>query len=171
MKISVTGLMAQVVNAPVLTSGRVGQGVEFIFDEGWEGLTKTAVFRCGNVSLPVLCRNNSAVIPWEVLEKPGCTLYVGVYGTDEQGTVMPTVWAEAGKVEKGTTVPAQTPKEHTPDAYCQILEIANSVREDASSGKFNPVRGVDYWTEEDKEELVDLVLEALPVYTGEAVEV
>lgn len=31
-----------------------------------------------------------------------------------------------------------------------------------------PVKGVDYWTQEDREELVADVLEALPTYHGEA---
>ena len=31
-----------------------------------------------------------------------------------------------------------------------------------------PVRGTDYWTENDKDEIVSNVLNALPVYLGEA---
>lgn len=166
MEISVAGAVAQVTYAPTLTCGRVGQEVVFTFAEGWENMEKTAVFRCGQVSLPVVCRENTAPIPWEVLERPGCTLYVGVYGTD--GTkILPTVWAAAGKVEPGTALPEDTPKEPTADVYGQILHLAASVREDADKGKFTPKKGVDYYTAEEKEELVAQVLSALPVYEGQ----
>lgn len=35
----------------------------------------------------------------------------------------------------------------------------------------SPVRGTDYWTPEDKTEIVNAVLAALPVYDGEVVDV
>jgi len=35
---------------------------------------------------------------------------------------------------------------------------------------YTPVRGVDYWTEADKAEIVADVLASLPVYKGEVVE-
>lgn len=41
---------------------------------------------------------------------------------------------------------------------------------DAVLGAF-PVRGIDYWTEEDKAEIVSDVIAALPVYNGEVVNV
>ena len=34
---------------------------------------------------------------------------------------------------------------------------------------YTPIKGVDYWTEEDKAEMVQDVLAALPVYSGEVV--
>lgn len=37
-------------------------------------------------------------------------------------------------------------------------------------GKVVPKKGVDYWTEEDKAEIIDAVIAALPVYNGEVVE-
>ena len=166
IKILVTGADAQVTELSTLTCGTVGQGVAFTF-EGWEGLQKTAVFRCGKVSLPVVCREDTAIIPWQVLEAPGCHLYVGVYGTDGQGKILPTVWACAGKVEPGATLPEDTPKEPATDVYGQILAVANSVRADADAGKFTPKKGVDYWTEGEKDAIVQAVLSALPVYNGE----
>lgn len=185
IKISVTGALATVTQKPVLTSGTVGLGVEFTFDEAWTGLRKTAVFRCGNRPIPpVLCEEDRAQVPWEALEKPGCTLFVGVYGTDSEGIDLPTVWAEVDRVREGATVPDVDPSEPTPSAYEQTLaaakqavDVANSVRKDADSGKFDgppgppPKKGVDYWTPADKAEMVQEVLAALPTYNGEVVAV
>ena len=149
IKISVTGALATVTQKPVLTSGTVGLGVEFTFDEAWTGLRKTAVFRCGNRPIPpVLCEENRSVVPWEALEKPGCTLFVGVYGTDSEGIDLPTVWAEVDRVREGATVPDVDPSEPTPNAYEQLLAAANqaaadaeSVRQDADNGKFKGDQG------------------------------
>lgn len=149
IKISVTGALATVTQKPVLTSGTVGLGVEFTFDEAWTGLRKTAVFRCGNRPIPpVLCEEDRAQVPWEALEKPGCTLFVGVYGTDSEGIDLPTVWSEVDRVREGATVPDVDPSEPTPSAYEQTLaaakqavDVANSVREDADNGKFKGDKG------------------------------
>lgn len=149
IKISVTGALATVTQKPVLTSGTVGLGVEFTFDEAWTGLRKTAVFRCGNRPIPpVLCEEDCAQVPWEALEKPGCTLFVGVYGTDTEGIDLPTVWAEVDRVREGATVPDVDPSEPTPNAYEQLLAAAKqaaaaaeSVRQDADNGKFKGDQG------------------------------
>ena len=149
IKISVTGALATVTQKTVLTSGTVWLDVEFTFDEAWTSLKKTAVFRCGNRLIPpVLCEENRAQVPWEALEKPGCTLFVGVYGTDSEGIDLPTVWAEVDRVREGATVPDVDPSEPTPSAYEQTLaaakqavDVANSVREDADNGKFKGDQG------------------------------
>lgn len=149
IKISVTGALATVTQKPVLTSGTVGLNVDFTFDEAWTGLKKTAVFRCGNSPIPpVLCEDNRSTVPWEALEKPGCTLFVGVYGTDSEGIDLPTVWAEVDRVREGATVPDVDPSEPTPNAYEQLLAAAKqaaadaeSVRQDADNGKFKGDQG------------------------------
>ncbi len=40
----------------------------------------------------------------------------------------------------------------------------------AGQDGYTPIRGTDYWTEEDKAEMVADVISALPVYNGEVVE-
>ena len=144
IKITVTGANALVTEKPAITSGMVGLPVEFTFDEAWNGLGKTAVFRAGSRSYPVSCAQSTAIVPWEVLEKGGVGLYIGVFGADEEGTVkIPTVWACADTIAAGTQIPETVPAEPTPNLYDQILtaaskavETANSVRQDADSGKF-----------------------------------
>ena len=144
IKITVTGANARVTEKPVITSGTVGLSVEFTFDESWDGLGKTAVFRAGSRSYPVSCVQSTAIVPWEVMEKSGVGLYVGVFGADEEGTVkIPTVWACVDTIAAGAQIPETVPAEPTPNVYDQILtavskavETANSVRQDADSGKF-----------------------------------
>ena len=175
IKITVTGSDASVTEKPVLTSGTVGLPVEFTFDEAWEGLDKTAVFRAGSRSYPVRCLQDAATVPWEVMEKPGVGLYIGVLGADHRAVVkIPTVWVLVGIIAPGTEVPDTAAKEPTPKVYDQILaaanqavNVANSVRSDADSGAFQgnpgytPVRGTDYWTEADKAEIKAYVDEAI----------
>lgn len=43
------------------------------------------------------------------------------------------------------------------------------IRGDDGKNGYTPVRGVDYWTEADKAEMVADVISALPVYKGEVV--
>ncbi len=175
IKITVTGSDACVTEKPVLTSGTVGQPVEFTFDESWQGLGKTAVFRAGSRSYPVSCVQNTATVPWEVLEKGGVGLYIGVLGADEKGIVkIPTVWVFVDTIAPGTQIPDTVPQTPTPGVYEQILAavnevvaVANGLREDANSGAFNgadgrtPIRGTDYWTGADIAEIKSYVDEAI----------
>ncbi len=156
IKITVTGADATAEYAPTLTSGMVGLQAEFTFDEAWEGLTKTAVFCCGSRRYPVICQNGTVTVPWEALGAENCILKIGIYGTDAEGeVVIPTVWAEAGKVKEGTKVPPFQPEEATQTVYQQLLALsdkaaktADSVRRDADNGVFGYVL-----TEEDKQEI------------------
>ena len=83
-----------------LTSGMVGVTCEFVFDEAWEGLSKTAVFSAGREQRDVLLTGNACTVPWEVLAHSGYLLSVGVYGTNTDGTlVIPTVYVPCGRID------------------------------------------------------------------------
>ena len=78
--------------------------VEFAFSSDWDGLTKTAVFSNGKTTVDVLAANwdgDTVPVPHEVLAVPGRHARVGVYGADESGVVLPTVWVSLGKVQPG----------------------------------------------------------------------
>lgn len=78
--------------------------VEFVFSPEWDGLTKTAVFSNGKTTVDVLAANwdgDTVPVPHEVLAVPGRHARVGVYGADESGVVLPTVWVSLGKVQPG----------------------------------------------------------------------
>lgn len=102
IKIAITGADAQVQQKPLLTCGMVGVPVEFTFDESWQGLQKTAVFRVGMTTLDVLNLDTACVVPHELLLTPYRTLRIGVYGCAADGSlVIPTVWADAGQILPG----------------------------------------------------------------------
>lgn len=88
-----------------ITSGSVNvYPVQFKFSEDWEGLTRIAVFRAGVDTISVLLNENGeCAIPWEILVKAGLRLNVGIYGTKGGDTVLPTVWADLGKILPGVT--------------------------------------------------------------------
>ena len=100
--------------------------VQFVFSSDWDGLTKTAVFQAGSNKYSVLLdESNEAPIPWEVLQNPRRTLYAGVYGTNGESLVLPTIWASLGTIQEGAN-PGKDTQPPTPSVYEQILaEIGN----------------------------------------------
>lgn len=142
-------VLLKVNQREAVTSGSVNvYNVQFSFSSAWNGLDKTAVFQAGSdIISVVLDDSNTCTIPWEVLENPSRTLYVGVYGTKGGDIVLPTIWESLGTIQKGVTLGTNM-QPPTPDAYSQILsiaekaqEIAQSVRDDADEGKFDGETG------------------------------
>lgn len=105
IKIDVTGNIARVTEKPIrITSGTAGLPVIFTFDNQWNGLSKTAVFRAGCVQKIRESLEDETTVPWEVLKKPGVWLSIGVYGVDESGTVViPTIWANVCSIQVGVS--------------------------------------------------------------------
>ena len=164
IQITVAGAQAQAVLEGILTGGMRGVPVAFTFDECWEGLEKTAVFRAGGISRMVQQLDDRTLVPWEVMEKAGCTLYVGAYGLQADGTLaIPTVWVPVGVIQPGADPACDSSSEPTLPIWQQALdaaqlavETAAALRRDAEDGAFDgysPVRGQDYWTEADKNEI------------------
>ena len=106
IKIEVTGNIARVIDRPArITAGTVGLPVEFSFDSQWDGLVKTAVFRVGDESQIAENLITKTAVPWEVLEKPGLCLEIGVYGVNPDGTeAIPTIWANVGVIRDGANL-------------------------------------------------------------------
>lgn len=106
-----------------LTSGSVNvYKARFGFSADWEGLVKTAVFRAGNASVPVVLGVlGDCKIPWEVLAVPGLRLDAGVYGTRGTEVVLPTVWADLGFICAGAA-PGTPSFPPTPELWEQELE-------------------------------------------------
>lgn len=103
IKIEVTGNIARVIERPArITAGMVGLPVEFSFDDQWDGLSKTAAFRAGNVEKISENLGTESTVPWEVLENPNAWLSIGVYGVNDDGTVaIPTIWANVCVICEG----------------------------------------------------------------------
>ena len=97
---------AHLASPPELLTAGMAKAVtvEFVFSPAWDGLTKTAVFSNGKTTVDVLAANwdgDTVPVPHEVLAVPGRHARVGVYGADESGVVLPTVWVSLGKVQPG----------------------------------------------------------------------
>lgn len=97
---------ANLASPPELLTAGMAKAVtvQFVFSPEWDGLTKTAVFSNGKTTVDVLAANwdgDTVLVPHEVLAVPGRHARVGVYGADESGVVLPTVWVSLGKVQPG----------------------------------------------------------------------
>ena len=97
---------AHLASPPELLTAGMSKAVtvQFVFSPDWDGLTKTAVFSNGKTTVDVLAANwdgDTVPVPHEVLAVPGRHARVGVYGEDESGVVLPTVWVSLGKVQPG----------------------------------------------------------------------
>lgn len=145
IRLSATKAELTITESETITSG--AQRVfacAFALSEDWDGLDRTAVFRAGTRSVSVLLGgDNAAVVPWEVLQTPGITLHIGLYGAGPDGLVLPTIWAEVGMIRPGA-YPGGDALPPTPGAYDQLVEIAEnaekiaqSVRDDADKGAFD----------------------------------
>ena len=97
-----TGVDGKMTVPETLTSGMVGKEISVITDSSWDALQKFAVFRAGNVCKTAALSSQTIEIPQEVLIKPFCKLFVGVYGTDEaENLVIPTIMAEGPYIRYG----------------------------------------------------------------------
>lgn len=97
---------AHLASPPELLTAGMAKAVtvEFVFSDDWDGLTKTAVFSAGRTTVDVLesaWDGNKVVVPHEILADAGPIARVGVYGADESGVALPTVWVSLGKVQPG----------------------------------------------------------------------
>lgn len=103
IKIEVTGNIAKVIEKPLhIISGTVGLPVEFTFDSHWDGLRKITVCQAGHITKDTVLVNNTTAVPAAVLENPGVRLNIGVYGTNEDGSLaIPTIWANLGQIREG----------------------------------------------------------------------
>lgn len=96
-----------------LTNGSVGLEVQFNFSPDWDGLSRTAVFETSEYYKETveIENENTAIVPENVMLQSGVKLYIGVYGTDNEGNiVVPTVYADCGEIKRGAnTEPGGTP--------------------------------------------------------------
>lgn len=154
-----------------LTTGSVGVEVIFHFSDDWAAApARIAVFRGSGQTVDVLLNEDSCTMPPEVLTQPGSTLTIGVYGTDGAGTVViPTVYAEAGRIARGAEPSGIKPTPQTQPLIDQLLaaakaardaaaaaeRLAQSVRDDADAGKFDGKNGADGYAPEVTIEQID----------------
>lgn len=126
MKLQVVGQMIAFTERETLVSGTVNKyRAEFVFDDSWDGYTKTAVFRADSfghiTSREVLLADDACQVPHECLIA-GALLRVGVYGISG-GITTPTIYTqEPIGVARGAE-PAESTQDPTPGVYQQIINI------------------------------------------------
>ena len=126
MKLQVIGQMIAFTERETLVSGTVKKyRAEFVFDDSWEGYTKTAVFRADSfgsiTSREVLLAGDACQVPHECLIA-GALLRVGVYGISGDITT-PTIYTqEPIGIARGAE-PAESTQDPTPGVYQQIINI------------------------------------------------
>ena len=99
-KVKITEVCAETIWSKPIPKGIVGAQVELEYDASWAGLQKTVVFM-GAVSRDVLDSTGVVRIPQEVVADSGCSLFVGVYGTNADDIIaIPTLWASLGIVRE-----------------------------------------------------------------------
>ncbi len=108
----------------MVTSGSVNvYQVNFQFSRDWDGLERVAVFRAGGEVVSVLLDDgDTCTVPWEVLTANDINkaLYIGVYGVLGGEIVLPTIWANIGKIFEGAK-PGAAALPPTPSLIDQAL--------------------------------------------------
>lgn len=136
---------ARLRRTEVLTSGSVNvHEVLFEFEgDKWEGLTRIAQFRAGNVIKSwILTEDNVCVIPWEVLITPNLELEIGVLGMLGEETILPTVWVDAGIIREGAGGGEES-LPPTPSLYEQLLKMIGNLEELETSDKSSLVAAIN----------------------------
>ena len=142
MRIEVTATDISITETDKLVSGsKLVYTATFVFT-GWDGLTKTAVFKPGRANkvegIPTIecaITGESVTVPWEVLQNYGGRLWVGVYGSDSTGIVKPTTWVDAGPIQQGVDQEAENGTAPTPSKYQQLVDsvAANATKATAAA--------------------------------------
>lgn len=197
-KIYVDGVTAQVSGLKKIPKGIVGGTIEVTFGNNWTGLAKTAVFQ-GAVTKDVLVAGKSITIPAECVAESGHRLNVGFYGVADETLVIPTIWAELGTIQDATDPSGDTSTDPSIPVWAQLHdqieelgkkvesnEYGKSAYEIAAENGFEgteeewlaslkgdpgytPQKGVDYYTEEDKDELIAEIINEIPFAEGVSV--
>lgn len=142
IKIGFNKACGRCIQSEPLTSGMVGQTIQFDYSADFDGLTITAVFTNGKTTVDVLNPGVECVIPHEVLTTVGTAVSVGLYAVKGSTLVIPTVYAPIGVVLRGADPSGDTSADPTPGVYNQIMERLNNLEgvNPATAGKLGVVK-------------------------------
>ena len=144
LRIRVNTAEAEIIETELITAGRKGLKCQFTFSEDWADLAKTVVVT-GTVQRDILLVGDTIEVPSECIRMAQFPLKIGVYGAKPDGTiVIPTIWANFGKVFPGAKPVGISPDLVTPDLVAQIVQAAQNalylaqlLTDRANSGEFN----------------------------------
>ena len=139
---------AHLASPPELLTAGMAKAVtvEFVFSPEWDGLTKTAVFSNGKTTVDVLAANwdgDTVPVPHEVLAVPGRHARVGVYGADESGIVLPTVWVSLGKVQPGANPSGDASADPSLPVWAQLQKQIGDLDDLKTYNKGNLVEAIN----------------------------
>lgn len=127
----ISGNSVAVTGADTLVAGTVGLQVQVSFDSTWDKLEKTAVFRANGKTMDCIRITDQAVIPWELLQTPGCHLWAGIYGSGENGRIqIPTIWADLGCIQKGADPSGDESAEPSKPIWQQLSDEVEAALEE-----------------------------------------
>lgn len=144
LRIRVSTASAEIIETELITTGRRGLECAFEFNSAWDGLAKTVIVN-GVVKRDIVLVSDTIVVPGECLAREQFPLRIGVYGANGAGEiVIPTIWANFGKILPSARPSGVNPDEVTPDIVAQIqtnssdaLRMAQEVMRRADSGEFD----------------------------------
>lgn len=143
IKVIYNKVCGRCVQSELLTSGMVGQPIEFEYSPDFDGLTLTAVFTNGKTIVDVLNPGNQCVIPHEVLDTVGTLVKVGIYATKGNELVIPTVYAAVGIVLKGADPSGDVSVDPTLPVWAQIQGIIGNLNDLNTEAKNNLVAAIN----------------------------
>ena len=126
-----------------LTSGMVGQTIEFEYSADFDGLTLTAVFTNGKTTVDVLNPGNQCVIPHEVLDTVGTLVKVGIYAVRGNELVIPTIYAHIGVVLKGADPSGDVSIDPTLPIWAQTQALIGNLSQIETEAKDNLVEAIN----------------------------
>lgn len=127
-KLRINGISVEAESPEKIPCGLIGGQVRLEFtDPVWDGLQKTAVFR-GAQTKDVLNVGGSVEIPVETLSEVGRELWVGICGTNAEGTmVIPTLWAKLGTVWSSADPSGDLSADPELPVWAQLLAMIGNV--------------------------------------------
>ena len=144
LRVRVSTASAEIIETELITAGRRGLECGFEFNSAWDGLAKTVIVN-GVVKRDIVLVSDTITVPGECLAREQFPLRIGVYGANGAGEiVIPTIWANFGKILPSARPSGVGPDEVTPDVVAQIqtnssnaLMLAQEVMRRADSGEFD----------------------------------
>lgn len=118
-KVAISNNVAKVLDKRCVTAGMIGATVSVSFDETWDGMAKTYVWRGNGIIKDDPLATGK--VPVEVIAQPMGRLYLGVYGTCE-GVATPTVWADLGQIRPGALPSGDETTDPNLPVWAQIRE-------------------------------------------------
>lgn len=123
---------AQCRMAAPITAGLTGARLEIRYaNPAWKDLGRLVTFQGGKVSRSLWETDGTVTIPWEVLQKSGTNLTVGITGTDAAQQVrIPTVPIALCRIQPGT-VPGEAESDPTLPIWAQLDDRIRTVESQA----------------------------------------